>query len=302
MIIIVVLIGAFVMNAVLVKSYGHLWEKHLDARVEFQKEPSLEGRDAILTETIYNRKWLFLPVLQVGFQMHRNLRFADGENTSVSDQCYKRDIFSVGSYQKITRTISFYCSRRGYYELSQVELVTRSPLMNGKFYKTLESPDHFYVYPRMVDETRLEIPFQKIMGSVLSRKNLYEDPFEFRGIREYQPTDPMHKINWKVSARTDQWMVNLYDSTSAQEVVVLLDVEDETIWKFDAIHEEGIRLAAALVSRLLQNGIPAGIRTNGRDLKTKACFSLEPGTGSQQVRALYEGLTRLDLDQKAEHM
>lgn len=114
------------------------------------------------------------------------------------------------------------------------------------------------MYPRMVDETRLEIPFQKIMGSVLSRKNLYEDPFEFRGIREYQPTDPMHKINWKVSARTDQWMVNLYDSTSAQEVVVLLDVEDETIWKFDAIHEEGIRLAAALVSRLLQNGILRG--------------------------------------------
>ena len=58
MIIIVVLIGAFVMNAVLVKIYGHLWEKHLDAHVEFQKEPSLEGRDAILTETIYNRKWL----------------------------------------------------------------------------------------------------------------------------------------------------------------------------------------------------------------------------------------------------
>ena len=163
MIIIVVLIGAFVMNAVLVKSYGHLWEKHLDARVEFQKEPSLEGRDAILTETIYNRKWLFLPVLQVGFLMHRILRVADGENSSVSDQCYKRDIFSVGSYQKITRTISFYCSRRGYYELSQVELVTRSPLMNGKFYKTLESPDHYYEYPRMVDETRLEIPFQKIM-------------------------------------------------------------------------------------------------------------------------------------------
>ena len=53
MIIIVVLIGAFVMNAVLVKSYGHLWEKHLEARVKFQKEPSQEGRDAILTESNY---------------------------------------------------------------------------------------------------------------------------------------------------------------------------------------------------------------------------------------------------------
>ena len=199
MIIIVVLIGAFVMNYVLVKIYGHLWEKDLDARVEFQKEPSVEGRDATLTETIYNRKWLFLPVLQVGFQMHRNLRFADGENTSVSDQCYKRDIFSVGGYQKITRTISFQCSKRGYYELSQVELVTRSPLMNGKFYKTLESPDHFYVYPRMVDETKMEIPFQNVMGSVLSQKNLYEDPFEFRGIREYQSTDPRGRISgWSI--------------------------------------------------------------------------------------------------------
>lgn len=133
--------------------------------------------------------------------MHRNLWFADGENTSVSDQCYKRDIFSVGGYQKITRTIPFHCSKRGYYELSQVELVTRSPLMNKKFYKTLESPDHFYVYPRMVDDTKLEIPFQKIMGSVLSHKNLYEDPFEFRGIREYQPTDSMHKINWRALKR-----------------------------------------------------------------------------------------------------
>lgn len=57
-------------------------------------------------------------------------------------------------------------------------------------------------------------------------------------------------------------MVNSYDSTSAQEVVVLLDVEDETIWKFDAIHEEGIRWQRPGF-RLLQNGIPAGIRTNG---------------------------------------
>lgn len=302
MIVVVILIGAFLMNYVLVNVYGHLWGKNLDAKVEFQQEPALEGREAMLTETIYNRKWLFLPVLQVGFQIHRNLCFADGENTSVSDQCYKRDIFSVGGYQKITRTIPFQCSKRGYYELSQVELVTRSPLMNGKFYKTLQSPDHFYVYPRMVDDTRLEIPFQKVMGSVRAQKNLYEDPFEFRGIREYQPTDPMHKINWKVSARSDQWMVNLYDSTSAQEVILLLDVEDETIWKFDEIHEEGIRLAAALSSRLLQNGIPVGIYTNGKDLKSEECFSLHPGTGPQQVRSLYEGLTRLDLGKQPEHM
>ena len=73
MIIIVVLIGAFVMNAVLVKSYGHLWEKHLDVRVEFQKEPSLEGRDAILTETIYNDHLLSLPFFCRHAHLSQNL-------------------------------------------------------------------------------------------------------------------------------------------------------------------------------------------------------------------------------------
>ena len=117
MTIVVILIGAFLMNYLLELVFQQIWKKNLDARVEFQKEPALEGEQAELTETIVNQKWMFLPVLQVGFQIHRNLIFADGENTSVSDQCYKRDIFSVGGYQKITRTISFRCSRRGYYDL-----------------------------------------------------------------------------------------------------------------------------------------------------------------------------------------
>lgn len=302
MIIVVILIGAFFIDFILNRAYGKFWDSLLDAKVEFQKEPVTEGQKAFLTETITNQKWLFLPILQVGFQIHKNLWFGDGENTSVSDQCYKRDIFSVGSYQKITRKIPFRCTRRGYYEVESVELVTRSPLMTKKYYGTLKQHSSFYVYPSGIGEKELEIPFQKVMGSVLSRKNLYEDPFEFRGIREYLPTDPMSRINWKASARTDQWMVNLFDSTAAQEVLIFLDVDDETIWKYDEIHEEGIRLAASLAFLCIQRGIFVGIRTNGHDLKTKELFSREPGAGKQQIRYINEGLARLDLLQKAEPM
>lgn len=302
MTIVVILIGAFLMSYLLNAAYQQYWKRELDARVEFQKEPAMEGQDAQLTETITNNKWLFLPLLQVGFHIHRNLWFADGENTSVSDQCYKRDIFSVGSYQRITRTIPFHCRKRGYYELDKVELVTRSPLMTQKHYETLSHPDHFYVYPSLVDERQLEIPFQKVMGSVLAKKSLFEDPFEFQGIREYQLSDPMSRINWKASAKSDQWMVNLYGSTAAQEVVLLLDVEDETIWKYDEIHEEGIRIAASLISRCIQSGIPVGVRTNGRDQKTGECFRLEVGSGRQQVRLANEGLSRIDLVQKPDKM
>ena len=97
-------------------------------------------------------------------------------------------------------------------------------------------------------------------------------------------------------------MVNLYGSTAAQEVVLLLDVEDETIWKYDEIHEEGIRIAASLISRCIQSGIPVGVRTNGRDQKTGECFHLEVGSGRQQVRLANEGLSRIDLVQKPDKM
>lgn len=302
MIVAVILIGAFLIMYVLDGAYKRFWNRSLDARVEFQKNPAVEGKEAFLTETITNRKWLFVPMLQVGFQIHRNLWFGDGENTSVSDQCYKRDIFSVGSYQKITRTIPFRCTKRGYYELEKVELVTRSPMMTRKYYDTLKYFTSLYVYPGMISAEKLEIPFQKVMGSVRTQRSLYEDPFEFRGLREYHPTDPMSRINWKASARTEEWMVNVFDSTASQEVVILLDVDDETIWKYDEIHEEEIRLAAALASRCIQQGIPVGITTNGRDLKTKQPFYLPPGTGKQQVRYVNEGLARLDLVQKTEPM
>lgn len=302
MTVLVILIGAFLINALIEHLYSKNWNKELDARVEFQREPAYEGEDALLTETIVNKKRLFLPALSVGFQVHRNLVFADGENASVSDLSYKRDIFSAGSYQKITRTISFHCSKRGFYEVDKIELVCRSPLMTHKYYDTLEHKDFFYVFPGAVQQNRLDIPFQKIMGSVTTKKNLYEDPFEFRGIREYQPTDPMNKINWKASARSDQWMVNLFDSTCAQEIRILLDLEEETIWKFDDIHEEGIRIAAALAEKFISSGIPTGLITNGKDIKTGELFHLQPGTGPQQILQIRQGLSRIDLTQTAEKM
>lgn len=302
MAVLVILIGAFLIDYLIETYYEKHWNRNLGAKIDFQREPAYEGDNAVLTETIENKKWLFLPVLSVGFQVHRNLIFADGENASVSDLSYKRDIFSVGSYQRITRTISFHCEKRGYYELDKIELVSRNPLMTHKYYATLDHFDFFYVFPGAVQQNRLEIPFRKIMGSVTTKKNLYEDPFEFRGIREYQPTDPMNKINWKASARSDQWMVNLYDSTCAQEIRILLDLEEETIWKFDDIHEEGIRVAAALVEKCVAAGIPTGFTTNGRDIKTGELFSIKPGTGPQQIQQIKQGLARIDLTQTAERM
>ena len=65
-----------------------------------------------------------------------------------------------------------------------------------------------YVYPRQVDTARIQMICRAVSGMVLSRNRLYEDPFEFSGIRDYRKEDPMNRINWKSSARMGDLMVN----------------------------------------------------------------------------------------------
>lgn len=296
MAVILIITGAFLFSFLITAAYCQLWSSNLEMTVDFTEESVVEGVDSELTETIYNRKWLFLPMLQVGFETHKNLRFGQEENVSVSDLCYKRDIFSVGGYQKITRTIPFRCSKRGFYEIESADLITKSPLLTEKCHKTVKQNTYIYGYPRFIEDAFIDISFQKIMGEILAKKNIYEDPFEFRGIREYQPTDPMSKINWKASAKSEDWMVNLYGSTNAQEITILLDLEDETARKYDDIHEQQIRLAVTLAARFVDAGIPIGLITNGKDVKLDEMLRLEAGTGKQQLANISRGLARIDLE------
>lgn len=298
----VIIIGAFLFSALVTYVYQRLWSENLDVVIEFKEDAVVEGMDSELTETISNRKWLFLPMLQVGFETHKNLQFGQEENVSVSDLCYKRDVFSVGGYQKITRTIPFHCNKRGFYEIESADLITRSPLLTKKLHKAGKQNTYIYGYPRLIADALLDVAFQKIMGEIQARKNIYEDPFEFCGIREYQPTDPMSKINWTASARSEDWMVNLYGSTNAQDITILLDLEDETAWKYDDIHEEQIRLVVTLAARFADAGIPVGLVTNGKDIKLDEMLRLEAGTGKQQFFNICQGLSRIDLNKKPEWM
>lgn len=298
----VIIIGAFLFSYLVTYLYSRMWSENLEVKVDFKEEAVTEGMDSELTETISNRKWMFLPMLQVGFETHKNLRFGQEENVSVSDLCYKRDIFSVGGFQKITRTIPFHCSKRGFYEIESADLITRSPLLTKKLHKAEKQNTYIYGYPKLIDDALLEISFQKIMGEIQAKKNIYEDPFEFRGVREYQPTDPMSKINWKASAKSDDWMVNLYGSTNAQDITILLDLEDETAWKYDDIHEEQIRLAVTLTARFVDAGIPVGLITNGKDIKMNEILCFNAGTGKQQFFNVCRGLARIDLGKDKEAM
>ena len=81
-----------------------------------------------------------------------------------------------------------------------------------------------------------------------------DDPSVIYQIREYQPGDSMQRIHWKLSARTDQWMVKEFGRTKERTAVLLwLDLrsEKETAELLDRFREA----AACLMDTFLKREI-----------------------------------------------
>lgn len=292
--IIVALIGAMLLYELQKILYSRFWNKNLTVDLCLSDDKAVEGDQLSLIETITNQKLLPIPVLKIKYMASRFLIFSDTCQTEVTDHTYRNDLFSVMMYQKLTRSIPFLCTKRGYYTIDKVYLVCNDILLESELVSASDAKLQLYVYPRPIEYNRLQIPFQKMFGTVLTRRLLYEDPFEFRSIREYQSYDTMKTINWKASAKTGALMVNVHNHTASQQIKILLNVESDTLRKHEELLEEGIRLTAALAAYFIEQGIPTALYTNALDVISREILNAPAGSGHSHIRTINETLARID--------
>lgn len=270
--------------------YDKFWAKGLRCSIQFQSDCATEGETAALTEVLTNRKLLPLPVVEIDFHMDRRLQFTDVNNTALSDRSYRRDVFALSFRQRITRTLEFHCAGRGYFEISQAGMMAHDLFLHRKYVGSYPQSTAFYVLPRPVPTEQINIPFSRVMGTVLARKKVYDDPFEFAGLREYSRSDPMKYINWKATARAGKMLTNLHESTLSQRVVLLLDLEQQNLLHADRLTEAAIRIACSLTERLLRENIEVLLLTNGTDVQTGEPWSMAELSGGGSVLTLRKRL------------
>ena len=293
----IILILLYLLECVL---YTRFWNKGLSSTLTFQSVPATEGDTAVLTEVIANRGWLPLPVLQVNFRLEKGLRVLGAASASVSDLTNMTELFSLMPWQQVTRELTLDCRQRGYYRIVGNTLVAGDLFASRTYHAETSQDTELYVYPRFIESPLMEVPFSYLMGEVRSRQMLYEDAFAFRGIRDYAPTDPMGRINWKASARTGELKVNLREYTAGQQVMILLNVEEPLLQFLDVILEDSIRYALTLSAMLLEEQIPVGILSNGQDVVSGGDLKIEPGSSPGHLKVICEGLSRIDLGRKEE--
>lgn len=269
--ILLLLLGIFLLWILQERLFARYWDKNLTVLTSFSEDHLYEGDTGHLKETITNDKLLPLAALSVRLSLDASLSFLKEaqENSGLSDKIYKRDIFSFLFHQQITRTLPFQAKKRGCYEIDSVDVTAYDFFFREGYYLAFPQKARLYVYPKPVDIRRITLLSQAITGSILSKNRLVADPFEFLGIREYCKEDPMNHINWKASAKSNQLMVNKYDSTTQFSVTILLDIEDPYILKNAALTEESIRIAASLCNLLLKKKMPLRLLSNAINIHEK---------------------------------
>ena len=151
------------------------------------------------------------------------------------------------------------------------------------------------VYPIAADTDRIEVAFSKLMGTIERNRHINEDPFAFRGIRDYVPQDPMNTINWKASARTGTFLVNQFNETMCQEVCILLNVEPESMLIKEHLSEASISIAAGLAQMLIEKGIEVSLVSNGCDVTSKEYITIASASGFSHINTINTALARIDL-------
>lgn len=277
--------------------YTRIWTKNLEADIRFSTDSAVCGDEIEIVEVISNDKWLPLPFVNVKFQMDRKLEFeGEDSNSNVTDKSYKNDVFSLLFHQRITRRLPVRCRRRGVYCIDSIELVSKGIFMNQVMSCQKHMHRELIVYPKIADVSRIDVLSRNVLGDIITRRAMYEDPFEVRGIRDYTTYDSMKMINWKATARTLGLKVNIHDYTSSRKVCIIMNLKPDGMIINEALQEESISIVAGLVQRLSAQGVVTGIVSNGRDRVTGAELIVAGAQGIAHIKTVNTCLARIDLN------
>jgi len=239
----------------------------LDVQLSFSSPRATEGMQLTLTTVLTNLKWLPLPWVAVKFSVSKYLLFADMENSQISDNYYRNDLYNILMRQRITRRFSFVCSKRGYYRIPFVDLSAWDILMESKNAAAIECGAHLTIFPSFLPVQEVDNLCVQIYGQLRARNIMHPDPFSFRGIREYSPHDPLKAINFKASAKAQELMVNQWEYMNSRQVILLYNLQRYSVWHNDVLDEYTIKVVASLAERLVKENIPVRFVTNGISVK-----------------------------------
>ncbi len=297
---------AFLLGGIVLLSAGasYLWDRYSLARVEYRRSftprRAFCGETVTFTMEITNRKPLPLAWLEVVDELPQELTLLSGRVIPSVRQRRQHlvNLFSVRWYERVRRRFTVRCDARGYFALGPARL--RSGDIFGFTVRGCDDDrvDRLLVYPRVVPLEALGLPALHPIGEVAVRRMLFDDPTRIAGARPYQPTDPLRRIHWKATAKSQELRSRQHEPTAAHRLAVFLNLD--TLGRYAeyrgfvrALLEMNILAAASIVSWAIGAGYLVGLYANGYLPQGLRWIRIPPSSGTAHLAAMLEALAKV---------
>lgn len=158
-------------------------------------------------------------------------------------------------------------NRRGYLQVGPTVVETGDLLGLFRRFKVAGDPCYVTVLPEIVAMSAFDVGSRRPIGEVRIREHVIDDPTRLRGIRQWQPGDPMRRVHWSATARTGVLHSKIYEPSSVIGATLILDMHESS----NPLSQEPRRLdlavsaAASIATTLHDAGEPFGLASNARD-------------------------------------
>lgn len=274
--------------------------KNLSCTRAFSLPAVFEGEEAELIEVVRNDRPIIIPWLLVESRISPYLQLGRQDNLHVSGEMYYCSQFTLLPYQQIRRRHRVRFLHRGTYNLGNASLTAGDILGFSRFQRTQSLDVPVLVYPHLIPDDNLPIPMSRMLGEITHRPQLLQDPFLIRGLRPYQPGDPVRDIHWPATARTGDVQVRVHDNSARTKLLVVLNTQIQELQWHDHLSDEqaeyiekGICLAATACIRALREGLAVGFAANMPVDDAKESVLLMPADGATREEELLTTFARL---------
>jgi uncharacterized protein (DUF58 family) len=276
------------------------WKNRALNNVVYTRRPyyrrAFPGEKVPLKLEIENRKLLPLSWLRVQDPWPRAVGPEDEDllaPTHLPTEGMLTNVFSLRWFERARREYVLRFRKRGVYAVGPVRLQSGDLFGMYEDIRVTGKAETLTVFPELVPLADLDLPAEDPFGDIRSRRRLFEDPSRPMGVREYHPEDEFRKVHWPATARTGQLQVKVYQPTSAQVLVLCLNVSTfSRHWEGTnpALLEYMVGATATLANQGLEDGFSVGLMSNGALSNSDQPFRIQPGRSPKQLAHLLETL------------
>ena len=275
--------------------YGKYLPQAVAGTVELARKRAFYGEKVAGTLRIVNDQPFPLPWLARSLEWPAELKPADAlQLAKLETKQLFRTVHSLRGFERLNKYFSLQCFERGEFTLGPMEIRVADPFGFIEGRRKVNVTTKILVYPRMLPINVQPPLFHHPFGGEAKPSWLYEDPASFRGVRDYLPSDPFSRINWKATAKAGKLQTKIYDAAFAAEITVVFNTSTaKFIWEMDPkLMERGLVVCASLIRRCYEAGYRFGFYANS-PVGAGGFVAIRAGTGEAQLKRCLETMSRL---------